>query len=79
MHDTGFRAYLSEMVVAESEQGRGIGSMLLEGVEEMLAERGCRLVVADAYPPAVSFYRKLGWGHPSSVLISKQIDKRNGG
>jgi len=38
-HDTGFRAYLSKMVVAESEQGKGIGSMLLKKTEEMLTDR----------------------------------------
>ena len=76
IHDTGFRAYLSEMVVAESEQGKGIGSMLLEKAEKMLADRGCRLIIADAYPPAEGFYKKLGWGNPSSVLISKLVDER---
>jgi len=78
-HDTGFRAYLSKMVVAESEQGKGIGSMLLKKTEEMLTGRGCRLIIADAYPPAENFYKKLGWSNPSSVLISKLIDERKKG
>jgi ribosomal protein S18 acetylase RimI-like enzyme len=78
VHDAGFRAYLSELAVAESEQKKGIGSMLLEKAEAMLAERGCLLIIADAYPPAERFYKKLGWGTPSSVLISKLIDKKEG-
>jgi len=69
-HDLGFRAYLSEFVVAESHQRAGIGKALLRSLEEALSRRGCRLVVADVYPPAEPFYRALGWGAPSAVLLS---------
>jgi predicted N-acetyltransferase YhbS len=59
-HDVGFRAYLSEMVVSESEQGGKIGSKLLQRAEQLLSDRGCQLIVADAYPPAEGFYRSRG-------------------
>ena len=72
-HDLGFRAYLSEFVVAESHQRAGIGTALLRSLEEALAQRGCRLVVADVYPPAEPFYRALGWGAPASVLLSHRL------
>lgn len=77
-HDVGFRAYLSEMVVSESEQGRGIGSKLLRRAEDLLSEKGCQLVVADTYPLAEGFYRKRGWKRPSSLLMSKLIGEENG-
>ena len=72
-HDLGFRAYLSEFAVAESHQRTGIGTALLRSFEEALTQRGCRLVVADVYPPAEPFYRALGWGAPSAVLLSHRL------
>ena len=77
-HDVDFRAYLSEMVVAESEQGGGIVSKLLKKAEELLSDKGCLLIVADAYPPAEGFYRSREWGRPTSVLISKVVEKETG-
>ncbi len=55
-HDVGFRAYLSEIVVSESMRRVGIGTKLLYTGERLLLDRGCRLVVADVYPPAEGFY-----------------------
>jgi len=72
-HDLGFRAYLSEFVVVESHQRTGIGTALWRSFEAALAQRGCRLVVADVYPPAEPFYRALGWGAPSAVLLSHRL------
>ena len=72
-HDLGFRAYLSEIVVAEAVQGRGIGRVLLDRVESVLAERRCKIMVGDIYPNAVGFYTGMGWGKPRSVLMSKEI------
>jgi len=72
-HDCGFRAYLSEMIIAEPEQKKGIGMALLQEGEKILLERGCCLVVADVFPPAVGFYEKDGWGTPSSKLRSNMM------
>ena len=76
-HDVGFRAYLSEMAIAERFQKSGIGSLLLRKAENILSKKGCKLVVADAYPPAEEFYRKNGWIKPNSTLLAKRtkIDK----
>ncbi len=72
-HDVGFRAYLSEFAIAESRQRSGIGTALLRDFESALAERGCRLVVADVYPPAEPFYRALGWRTPAAILLSHRM------
>lgn len=69
-HDLGFRAYLSELVIAESRQRSGLGTALLREVESTLAKRGCQLIVADTYPPAEPFYRQCGWAAPSGILLS---------
>jgi predicted N-acetyltransferase YhbS len=72
-HDLGFRAYLSEFAVAESHQRAGIGTALLQSFGSALAQRGCRLVVADVYPPAEPFYRARGWAAPGAVLLSHRL------
>ncbi|SDG16082.1 Acetyltransferase (GNAT) family protein [Methanolobus vulcani] len=73
-HDCGFRAYLSELVIAKSEQNKRIGMKLLQEGERMLSSQGCHLVIGDIFPPAISFYEKNGWKCPSSVLLSKLLN-----
>jgi predicted N-acetyltransferase YhbS len=74
LHDVGFRAYLSEMAIAENYQKSGAGSLLLERAERILSKKGCKLIVADTYPPAAEFYRKNGWVKPNATLLSKRIE-----
>ena len=73
-HDVGFRAYLSEMAVAGRYQKSGIGSLLLKRAENILSSRGCKLIVADVYPPAEEFYHKNGWVKPNAILLAKRIE-----
>ena len=73
VHDLGFRAYLSELVVAPSAQRRGIGGRLLAEVERRVAERGCAVIVADVWRDAEKFYRSQGWTPPSVVLLRKRL------
>jgi ribosomal protein S18 acetylase RimI-like enzyme len=77
-HDLGFRAYLSEMAIAEKFQKSGIGSLLLHEAENILSKKGCKLVVADVHPPAEEFYRKNGWVKPSGKLLAKTIESDKG-
>jgi len=73
-HDLGFRAYLSELVVAPDAQGRGLGSKLLREIERQLADRGCTVVIADVWRDAERFYRANGWDPPSVVLLRKRLE-----
>jgi len=71
-HDLGFRAYLSELVVAEGHRGRGIGRGLLERIGDELGRRGVRPLIADVWLDAVPFYRSLGWVPPEAVLLARR-------
>lgn len=72
-HDVGFRAYLSELVVSQKVQRRGIGSKLLSEVERRMADRGCSLIIGDIWRDAESFYRAHGWTPPPVVLLRKRL------
>jgi ribosomal protein S18 acetylase RimI-like enzyme len=72
-HDLGFRAYLSELIVAPHVQRRGIGAQLLAEIERRVAERGCAVIVADVWRDAEEFYRSRGWTPPSVILVRKRL------
>jgi GNAT superfamily N-acetyltransferase len=61
----GPEGYISELFVAESARGAGLGSKLLEVVKDMAIGRGCsRLMLVnrkarESYQRG--FYRELGW------------------
>jgi GNAT superfamily N-acetyltransferase len=61
----GPEGYVSELFVAESARGAGLGTKLLEAVKDMAIGRGCsRLMLVnrktrESYKRG--FYRKLGW------------------
>jgi len=72
-HDVGFRGYLSELAVSETEQRSGVGTELLRHIERKLADRGCSMLIADVHPPAAPFYRKLGWADPPATLLRRRL------
>ncbi len=72
-HDLGFRAYLNELVVAEPQQGKGIGRRLLERVELELRARGCGIIVSDVWKTATGFYESMGWSAPDVILLRKRF------
>jgi [ribosomal protein S18]-alanine N-acetyltransferase len=72
-HDLGFRAYLSELIVAPGARDRGIGRNLVERIQAELARRGCRTLIADVRHDAEPFYRSLGWEPPDVVLLRRKL------
>lgn len=77
-HDLGFRAYLSELIVAREARGRGIGKKLIERIQVVLALRGCRILMADVWHNAEPFYRSLGWEPPDVVLLRRKLSRPAG-
>ena len=74
-HDLGFRAYLSELVVAGSAQSQGIGTQLVQRVEAELVARGCAVLIADVWRDAEHFYRALGWEPPPVILLRRKLSQ----
>ena len=72
-HDLGFRAYLSELIVAKAARGRGIGRALAEHIQDELRARGCPVLISDVWKDAEGFYRSLGWSQPDVVLLRKRL------
>ena len=73
-HDCGFRAYLSELIVAKSARSRGIGRALVEHIQDELRRRGCPVLISDVWKDAEGFYRSLGWSEPDVVLLRKRLN-----
>ncbi len=61
----GPEAYVSELFVASSARGQGVGQLLLKHLEELAEERGCcRLMLMtgrDRESYKREFYKKQGW------------------
>jgi GNAT superfamily N-acetyltransferase len=57
----GRMSYIGPMGVAREEQGKGIGTLLLEHVMRSLEERGCLTMMLDATDAGEPLYRKFGF------------------
>jgi predicted N-acetyltransferase YhbS len=73
-HDLGFRAYLSELVVAAAHRNRGVGRQLVARLESELASRGCEVLIADVWKGARAFYESIGWAPPDVILLRKKLN-----
>jgi GNAT superfamily N-acetyltransferase len=55
--------YLEDLVVTESERGKGYGKKLLDRIVQQADADNCRLCVwqvLDWNEPSINFYRKIG-------------------
>ena len=72
-HDLGFRGYLSELIVAKTSKGKGIGKQLIAHLESALENRGCEILIADVWKDASGFYESMGWLPPDVILLRKKL------
>jgi ribosomal protein S18 acetylase RimI-like enzyme len=75
-YDLGFRAYLTELVVASEARKQGIGTSLVQAVEEALRGRGQRILIADVWRDAEQFYRSRGWEPPDVILLRQRLSQQ---
>ena len=52
---------ITRVYIAPKAQGRGVGSTIMEALEEEARVRRVKIVEAKASPTSVSFYEKLGF------------------
>ena len=76
-HDLGFRAYLSELLVDVRARRQGIGTRLVQAIEEVLRRRGQRVLIADVWHDSEPFYRSLGWLPPDAILLRQRLQPRD--
>ena len=74
-NDLGFRAYLNELIVAREARARGIGTRLVQKIEQELRSRGCATLISDVWRDAVGFYGALGWSEPDVTFLRKKLDE----
>lgn len=69
-----YSALVEDMVVTESLQKRGVGSVLLNAVTEWSRLRGAtrmQLLADKDNNPALSFYEKQGWSGTKLICLRK--------
>lgn len=68
----GRRGLIYHLAVGHGYRGQGIGSTLMDEVENRLRLKGCiksYLLVTRENESAMRFYEKRGWQHMESVLV----------
>lgn len=88
----GGMSYVSQLIIASSSRGKGVGGMLMEEAEQIAKKAGCHKIYLDTGEswPAVKFYKSLGYKitgtlknhyfHADFVIMSKflRVQRRSG-
>lgn len=72
----GHRAWVYYLAVAPGHQGRGLGTQLVQRVEQEMLARGCpkvSLLVRSSNAQVQAFYRKLGYAQDDAVPLGKRL------
>lgn len=73
----GRRGLIYHLAVAHAFRGQGIGSRLMDEVEERLRKKGCLksyLLVTSDNSEVESYYKQRGWRHMDTIhLFGKEL------
>ncbi len=72
----GHRGWVYYLAVAPGMQRMSIGRALMARAEQLLIERGCpklMLMVRSSNAAVVAFYRELGYGEESVIVMGKRL------
>lgn len=72
----GRRGLVYHLAVDEAYRRQGLGSRLMDEIEDRLRQRGCLkayLLVAPGGEQALHFYRELGWQVMDVTLMGKEL------
>lgn len=73
----GKRLYLEDIVVTESQRGKGVGKMLFDRILKKVLEDGCSGImwqVLDWNEPAINFYKKYN-AHLDNGWLNCHLDE----
>lgn len=73
----GRRGLVYHLAVAPALRGRGLGTQLMDELEQRLRARGCLkayLLVTLDNPDALEFYQRRGWVEMPMHLMGKELD-----
>jgi ribosomal protein S18 acetylase RimI-like enzyme len=72
----GRRGLIYHLAVEQSYRKQGIGKMLMDQVEQRMAEKGCLrsfLLVARGNEDVIDFYNRLGWETMNLTIMVKTL------
>jgi GNAT superfamily N-acetyltransferase len=69
----GEHLHIDDLVVTESERGRGVGAALLRFAERWAAENGLEAVFLDSRPGVEPFYAARGYEARSATIMRKLL------
>lgn len=76
----GYSMLVEDLVVHRDFRGNGIGSSLLEDIEQSARNRGClrmQLLADRRNTTALKFYAKRNWSRTHMISIRKSMRKEN--
>jgi ribosomal protein S18 acetylase RimI-like enzyme len=72
----GHRGWINYLAVAPTEQGRGIGALMMDEAERRLRDIGCakiNLQIRSGNEAAAAFYERLGYRIDAVVGLGKRL------
>ena len=68
--------HIGRVAVLPEHRGRGVGRALMQKLQDLARERGCRGVTLAAQLHAIGFYEKLGYRARGDVFLDAGIEHR---
>ncbi|MGC1420559.1 MAG: GNAT family acetyltransferase [Acidimicrobiales bacterium] len=75
-HD-GHRGWVYYLAVAPAYEGRGLGSLLMDGAERWLRRRGAvkvQVMVRNSNSHVIAFYEKSGYQASDVTVLARRLD-----
>jgi ribosomal protein S18 acetylase RimI-like enzyme len=72
----GRRGWINHLAVAPDQQGKGLGSLLVNQVEDRLKAKGCEkinLLIEASNSSVPEFYERLGYARDNLIFMEKWL------
>ena len=71
----GEHLFVDDLVTADSERGRGVGTAMLRWLAQLAAEKHLPRIYLDSREAAIGFYRKVGFTFLTSVPCWIEVEE----